>query len=127
MRTLALELGSYNIRVNTVNPSSVDTALVHNALTYALFAPDLSEDERTRDMIQPRFQAMHVSPVALIEPSGIVDAGALAGIGRGQIRHDYHAAGGRGEPVALSVDAAAGPVDGRPARCRVRVCASVPG
>jgi (+)-trans-carveol dehydrogenase len=37
MRSLALELAGHRIRVNTVNPSIVDTDMVQNAATYRLF------------------------------------------------------------------------------------------
>src|SRR6201997_3617886 len=41
MRTLALELAPDFIRVNTVNPTSVNTPMVMNSATYRLFRPDL--------------------------------------------------------------------------------------
>ncbi|MFR9802240.1 mycofactocin-coupled SDR family oxidoreductase [Pseudonocardia sp. RS010] len=74
MRTLALELGPSSIRVNTVHPTSVNTPLVHNAPTYALFAPDLTEEQRTPEALEPRFQAPHVLPVGLIEPEDVANA-----------------------------------------------------
>jgi NAD(P)-dependent dehydrogenase (short-subunit alcohol dehydrogenase family) len=39
MCTLALELAADNIRVNTVNPTTMNTDLIQNAPTYELFAP----------------------------------------------------------------------------------------
>src|SRR5450755_1445014 len=55
MRTLALELAADFIRVNTVNPTTVDTDMVNNAATYALFAPDLPEEQRTTANLKERF------------------------------------------------------------------------
>src|SRR3981081_2325321 len=46
MRTLALELAPDMIRVNSLHPTTVDTPMVQNASTYALFAPDLEETDR---------------------------------------------------------------------------------
>jgi (+)-trans-carveol dehydrogenase len=43
---MAVELAPHNIRVNTVNPCTVDTDLVHNRPTYQLFAPDLENPDR---------------------------------------------------------------------------------
>ncbi|HEX4253526.1 MAG TPA: mycofactocin-coupled SDR family oxidoreductase, partial [Streptosporangiaceae bacterium] len=57
MRTLALELAPDMIRVNSVHPTSVNTDMVQNAATYALFAPDLEEKDRTRQRLTDRFQA----------------------------------------------------------------------
>jgi SDR family mycofactocin-dependent oxidoreductase len=41
MRTLAQELAPYMIRVNTVNPTTVDTPMVKNDAFYRLIRPDL--------------------------------------------------------------------------------------
>jgi len=56
MRTLALELAPDMIRVNSVHPTSVNTDMIQNAATYALFAPDLPENERTKEVLGARFQ-----------------------------------------------------------------------
>ncbi len=47
MRTLALELAPDMTGVNSVHPTTVNTDMIHNAATYALFAPDLAEEDRT--------------------------------------------------------------------------------
>jgi SDR family mycofactocin-dependent oxidoreductase len=74
MRTLALELAPDMIRVNSVHPTSVDTAMVQNAPTYALFAPDLPEQDRTRERLAERFQALNALPIPWVEPADISNA-----------------------------------------------------
>ena len=74
MRTAALELAPDNIRVNTVHPTSVNTDMVHNGATYQLFAPELPESERTRDVVAARFQAGNVLPVPWVESADISNA-----------------------------------------------------
>jgi len=74
MRTAALELAKDNIRVNSVHPTGVDTDMIQNAATYALFAPDLPEAERTRDVLASRFGALNVLPVPWVEPVDISNA-----------------------------------------------------
>jgi SDR family mycofactocin-dependent oxidoreductase len=74
MRTLALELAPDFIRVNSIHPTSVNTDMVQNAPTYALFAPDLPEDQRTKETLAPRFQALDVLPIPWVEPVDISNA-----------------------------------------------------
>jgi NAD(P)-dependent dehydrogenase (short-subunit alcohol dehydrogenase family) len=74
MKTLALELAPDMIRVNSVHPTSVDTDMIQNAATYALFAPDLPEDQRTREVIGERFGALNVLPIPWVEPIDISNA-----------------------------------------------------
>jgi SDR family mycofactocin-dependent oxidoreductase len=74
MRTLALELAPDMIRVNSVHPTSVDTDMVQNAPTSALFAPDLAEQDRTRQRLEDRFQALNVLPIPWVEPVDISNA-----------------------------------------------------
>ena len=74
MKTLALELADDFVRVNSVHPTSVNTDMIQNAATYALFAPDLSEDQRTKDVVGERFKAMNVLPIPWVEPVDISNA-----------------------------------------------------
>jgi NAD(P)-dependent dehydrogenase (short-subunit alcohol dehydrogenase family) len=74
MRTLALELASDNIRVNTVNPTSVNTDLIQNASTYELFAPDLAAADRTREAIVPRFATLTPMNIPWVEPEDVANA-----------------------------------------------------
>ena len=74
MRTLALELAPDMIRVNSVHPTIVNTDMIQNAPTYALFAPDLEEKDRTKERLAERFQAMNAMPVPWAEPLDISNA-----------------------------------------------------
>jgi SDR family mycofactocin-dependent oxidoreductase len=74
MKTLALELAPDMIRVNTVNPTSVDTGMIQNAATYALFAPDLDVKDRTKEVIGARFQTMNALPIPWVEAVDISNA-----------------------------------------------------
>jgi NAD(P)-dependent dehydrogenase (short-subunit alcohol dehydrogenase family) len=74
MRTLALELAPDMIRVNSVHPTSVDTGMIQNAATYALFAPDLEEGARTKEVLADRFQALNALPIPWVEPVDISNA-----------------------------------------------------
>jgi (+)-trans-carveol dehydrogenase len=74
MRTLALELAPDMIRVNSVHPTAVNTDMIQNAATYALFAPDLPEAERTREALAPRFGALNALPIPWVEPVDISNA-----------------------------------------------------
>ncbi|MEV1329300.1 mycofactocin-coupled SDR family oxidoreductase [Micromonospora costi] len=74
MRTLALELAPDSIRVNSVHPTSVDTDMVNNDMTYGLFAPDLPKEQRTKEALSPRFASLNALPVAFVEPVDISNA-----------------------------------------------------
>jgi (+)-trans-carveol dehydrogenase len=74
MRTLALELAPDMIRVNSVHPTAVNTDMIQNAATYALFAPDLPEAERTRDALAPRFGGLNLLPIPWVEAVDISNA-----------------------------------------------------
>lgn len=72
MRTLGVELGKYNIRVNTVHPSQVNTPMAMNDWTYRMFRPDL--ENPTQDDFAPVSQQMHILPVPWVEPEDISNA-----------------------------------------------------
>lgn len=74
MRNLAQELGAEGIRANSVLPTMVDTDMVQNPPSYALFAPDLPEEQRTREVIEERFRVNHLLPVSWVEPVDISNA-----------------------------------------------------
>ena len=74
MRTLALELAPDFIRVNSVHPTSVSTDMIHNKATYELFAPDLPEAGRTKEVLGERFQALNALPIPWVEARDISNA-----------------------------------------------------
>lgn len=74
MRTLALELASDMIRVNSIHPTTVNTDMIQNPTAYELFAPDLAPEERTAEVLAPRFQSLNALPIPWVEPVDISNA-----------------------------------------------------
>lgn len=72
MRTLAVELAQHNIRVNSVHPTQVNTPMVMNEATFAMFRPDLTHP--TKEDFAPLSQLAHVLPVPWVEPEDISNA-----------------------------------------------------
>jgi SDR family mycofactocin-dependent oxidoreductase len=72
MRTLALELAPNFIRVNTVNPTTVNTPMVQNDSMYHLFRPDL--DHPTREDTAEAFTALNALPIPWVEALDISNA-----------------------------------------------------
>lgn len=72
MRTMALELGPRNIRVNVVCPSSVGTPMLLNQPTYRMFRPDL--DEPTIEDFKVASRQMHVLPIPYVDSIDISNA-----------------------------------------------------
>ena len=66
MRTLANELGPWNIRVNTVCPGLINTPMMMNPPTYAVFRPEL--DNPGREDAAEVFRTMQVLPATWLEP-----------------------------------------------------------
>jgi SDR family mycofactocin-dependent oxidoreductase len=74
MRTLALELAPHFIRVNSIHPTTVNTDMIQNSAAYELFAPDLAPEERTAEMLAPRFQTINALPIPWVDPVDISNA-----------------------------------------------------
>jgi SDR family mycofactocin-dependent oxidoreductase len=72
MRTLAVELAPYNIRVNSIHPSQVNTPMLMNEMTYRMFRPDL--ENPTQDDMAMVSQSMHLLPTPWMEPEDISNA-----------------------------------------------------
>jgi SDR family mycofactocin-dependent oxidoreductase len=72
MTSLARELGRYNIRVNSVNPTCVDTDMINNDFVYGLFRPDL--DKPTREDVIDTFAGTHILPVPWMQPQDVSNA-----------------------------------------------------
>lgn len=72
MRTLALELGDQNIRVNTIHPTQVDTPMIMNEATMRLFRPDL--EEPTMEDFAEAAAALNLLPVPWAESTDMSNA-----------------------------------------------------
>jgi (+)-trans-carveol dehydrogenase len=72
MRTLALELAPQFIRVNSIHPTQVDTAMIQNEATYRLFRPDL--DHPTRADFEAASQVVNVLPIPWVDVADISNA-----------------------------------------------------
>lgn len=72
MRTLANELGPHNIRVNTVCPGLINTDMMMNEGTYAMFRPDLQHP--TLEDAKVAFRTMQLLPLDWLEPRDVSNA-----------------------------------------------------
>jgi NAD(P)-dependent dehydrogenase (short-subunit alcohol dehydrogenase family) len=72
MRTLALELAPYWIRVNCILPYQVNTPMIMNSATYELFRPDL-EHPTAEDMMGPS-TSLHALAIPWMQPIDISHA-----------------------------------------------------
>ena len=79
MRALAVELAPHMIRVNTIHPTSVNTAMIMNEATYDLLVPGkgpAARDgaQRVPDDVAEAFKGINAMPVAWAEPEDISEA-----------------------------------------------------
>ena len=72
MRSMALELAPERIRVNTVNPSVVDSPMVHNSATYSMFIPDI--ENPSRDEATEVFSTLNPMPTPWIDANDVSNA-----------------------------------------------------
>ena len=72
MRTLAVELAPYMIRVNTVNPAGTNTPMMNNQAFYTLFAG--GKEGATREDASAALLKLNLMPVDWIEPEDISNA-----------------------------------------------------
>ncbi|WP_396655792.1 mycofactocin-coupled SDR family oxidoreductase [Microbacterium sp.] len=72
MRVLAVELGEYGIRVNSLHPTQVETPMIMNDAAMRLFRPDL--ENPTVDDFAAASQTMHTLPVPWVQPVDISNA-----------------------------------------------------
>ncbi len=61
VKTLAIELAPYNINVNAVCPTSVDTGIINNEAFYEYFASDAGT-QATRESVIARMNEMNLLP-----------------------------------------------------------------
>jgi (+)-trans-carveol dehydrogenase/(-)-trans-carveol dehydrogenase len=73
MRTLANELAPHLIRVNCLNPTLVNTVLIHNDVTYRQFRPDLDRQPEVEG-VWGIFASMNAMPIPWIEPIDVSNA-----------------------------------------------------
>ncbi len=71
-RTLANELGSRRIRVNTIHPGAVATPMVRNTATYKRLRPDLTNPTEA-DAVEV-LAARNLLPVPWVEPADVANA-----------------------------------------------------
>jgi (+)-trans-carveol dehydrogenase len=71
-RSLAIELAPYWIRVNCVNPTTVDSPMVMNEPLYALFAPEV--ENATRHDFDVRSRQMHLLDIPWVESIDVSNA-----------------------------------------------------
>ena len=72
MRSFAVELGQHMIRVNSVHPTHVATAMIMNEGTWKMFRPDL-ENPGPDDMA-PICQMFHTLPIPWVEAEDVSNA-----------------------------------------------------
>ncbi|MFE5645144.1 mycofactocin-coupled SDR family oxidoreductase [Rhodococcus sp. NPDC056516] len=72
MRSLAKELAPYNVRVNTVHPTNVDTPMIQNPLVRGKFRPDL--ENPTREEFAAAAMTMNMLAIPWIEPVDVANA-----------------------------------------------------
>jgi SDR family mycofactocin-dependent oxidoreductase len=69
VKALAQELAPHRIRVNSVNPTQVDTPMIMNEPMFALFCPDVPTPTRADFALVS--QAMHLLPIPWVEPRDV--------------------------------------------------------
>jgi (+)-trans-carveol dehydrogenase len=69
VQSLAMELGQYNIRVNSVNPGQVDTDMIGNQFVWGLFRPDL--EHPTREDVIDVFKGVNLLPIPWMTPQDV--------------------------------------------------------
>lgn len=70
VKSLAIEVGPYNVHVSAICPTAVDTPLANNQATYDRLA---GKSQATREEATPTFSRHHVFP-----NEGFIDAGDVA-------------------------------------------------
>jgi SDR family mycofactocin-dependent oxidoreductase len=72
MRSIANEFAQYNIRVNSVHPTAVNTIMIQNPTVWGLFDP--ANPNPSRDTAAPVFQSLNALPIPWVEPVDISNA-----------------------------------------------------
>ena len=69
---LSIQLAKRMIRVNALNPTSVNTDMLHNEGLYKVFRPDLKSP--TREEAEAAFPAMQAMAIPYVEPQDVSNA-----------------------------------------------------
>ncbi|MGV9800929.1 mycofactocin-coupled SDR family oxidoreductase [Mycobacterium sp. NPDC003449] len=72
MRTLSGELAPHGIRVNSINPTNVNTQMINNPRYNRLFAG--GKDGASQEDALPALTAMHALPVPFLDPIDVSNA-----------------------------------------------------
>ncbi|MEU7812877.1 mycofactocin-coupled SDR family oxidoreductase [Pseudonocardia sp. NPDC049154] len=72
MRSMALELAPEKIRVNTINPSIVDSPMIHNPATNSMFLP--GAENPSRDEASAVFATLNPMPTPWIDSNDVSNA-----------------------------------------------------
>ncbi len=72
MRSLAGEFAPYNIRVNSVHPTSVNTIMIQNEQVWRLF--DVDNTKPSQDSAAPFFRQLNALPIPWVEPVDVSNA-----------------------------------------------------
>ena len=75
MKTFVNELSQYNIRVNSLMSTQVDTPIIMHEQVYKLFAPHL--DNPTREDFEKASTTINALPIPWIEPVDVANAAAF--------------------------------------------------
>jgi SDR family mycofactocin-dependent oxidoreductase len=72
MRSIANEFAQYNIRVNSVHPTAVNTIMIQNKAVWGLFDP--ANPDPSRESAAAAFQTLNALPIPWVEPVDISNA-----------------------------------------------------
>ncbi|MCD2187253.1 mycofactocin-coupled SDR family oxidoreductase [Actinomycetospora soli] len=72
VRVLANEMAPHRIRVNSVHPTGVNTAMIRNEATYRLMVP--GAEHPTSEQAEPVFASINALPVPWVEASDVSEA-----------------------------------------------------
>ncbi len=70
MRSLAIELAPFSIRVNSIHPTQVDTPMIMNETIFGMFSPD----NPTKEAFTEISQSMNSLPIPWVDPVDISNA-----------------------------------------------------
>jgi SDR family mycofactocin-dependent oxidoreductase len=73
-RSMALELAEFDIRVNSLHPTNVDTKLFNNEPTKRLFVPDAVDRDVTMGEFEAAAEQMHLLKAGWVQPEDVSSA-----------------------------------------------------